>query len=490
MNAYKEHLPTFAGLCLGLALLTAAPSASANMYSGPLDKSEWAAGVNVPSYIDMFIAVPDNMPEKPPILVNIHSCGNSAGGQWSYDGFAPLRDAIDSVGYIMIIPQQTRNCWNVGAPESLTHDGGGDTGAIVQMVKYVIEKYNADPTRVYAMGGSGGGMAVQALMAVYPEVFKGGHARAGVPAGCWAEGYDDGQQWSGACAGGSVNKTPQEWGDYVRAINPSYTGPRPRLQINQGDQDETISFNNFQEAIDEWTNVLGLDATPTTTDNNYQGAEATYNRQFWADACGYNVLETWEALGKGHSMGYESVHILEFFGLDKVRDQDPWDEACGSIVTGSTGTGGTTSTDGGTSAGGATSTSGVTSTSAVTSTDGTSTGAGGSTAVGGTASTTTGAGTTSTSGGMSGTVAGTTGPTATATTGGSATGSATGTSGTLTATSAGGTATGPSSQTDSDSGCSCTAAGGRGLPAWWMLMLAGLGLALGWRRRSDGAHSA
>src|SRR5690606_3911526 len=218
-------------------------------------------------------------------------CDNSAGGQWSYDGFAPLREAMDSVGFIMILPQQSRNCWNVGAPESLTHDGGGDTGAIVQMVKYALEKYNGDPNRVYVMGGSGGGMTTQALLAVYPGVFKAGHARAGVPAGCWAEGYDDGQQWSGSCATGSVDKTAEEWGNYVRQINPSHTGPRPRIQLNHGNNDETINFNNFREAIEQWTNVLGLDATPTSTDSGFQGTAkpssgsppVTYDRQFWKD---------------------------------------------------------------------------------------------------------------------------------------------------------------------------------------------------------------
>src|SRR5687768_811785 len=96
-------------------VLMAAPVAHASTLSGPVNKAEWAT--DVPSYIDMFIALPDVMPEKPPILVNIHSCGNSAGGQWSYDGFAPLREAMDSVGFIMILPQQSRNCWNVGASE-------------------------------------------------------------------------------------------------------------------------------------------------------------------------------------------------------------------------------------------------------------------------------------------------------------------------------------------------------------------------------------
>lgn len=312
--------------------------AQAASMSGPVAKDEWTTSP-VPSYIDMFLGLPDTLPEKPPILVNIHSCGNNAGGQWSYDGFAPIRAAMDSVGFIMILPQQSRNCWNVGAPESLTHDGGGDTGAIVQMVKYALEKYNGDPTRVYVMGGSGGGMCTQALLAVYPEIFKAGHERAGVPAGCWAEGYNDGMQWSDACAGGSVNKTAQEWGDYVRAINPNFTGPRPRIQLNHGNADETINFNNFGEAIEQWTNVLGLDLTPTSTDMGFQGtakpstgAAVTYDRQFWKDECGFTVMEAWEALNQRHGMGYESEAILKWFGLDVKREQDPWDEACGGMV--------------------------------------------------------------------------------------------------------------------------------------------------------------
>lgn len=322
-------------------LLLAQVGHAASFSGNPVPKSEWTKS-EVPSYIDMYIALPDVMPEKPPILVNIHSCGNNAGGQWSYDGFAPLRAALDSVGFIMILPQQKRNCWNVGAPESLTHDGGGDTGAIVQMVQYALEKYHGDATRVYVMGGSGGGMCTQALLAVYPEIFKAGHERAGVAAGCWAEQYDDGQQWSTPCATGMVDKTPQAWGDYVRMINPAFTGPRPRIQLNHGNADETINFKNLGESIEQWGNVLELDETPTSTDMGFQGTAktstsgpVTYNRRFWKDACGYTVMEAWEAIGQKHGMGYESEAILKWFGLDEKRDQDPWDAACGGGAGGS-----------------------------------------------------------------------------------------------------------------------------------------------------------
>src|SRR5690606_1995498 len=122
-------------------------------------------------------------------------------------------------------------------------------------------------------------------------------------------------------------------------INPSHTGPRPRIQLNHGNNDETINFNNFREAIEQWTNVLGLDATPTSTDSGFQGTAkpssgsppVTYDRQFWKDDCGYTVLEAWEARNEKHGMGYEAEAILQWFGLDAVREQDPWDAACGGM---------------------------------------------------------------------------------------------------------------------------------------------------------------
>lgn len=338
-------------LPLSLLALTATSAAYAANYSGnAVAKSEWTNGVAVPDHVSMFMATPDVMPENPPIVVNIHACGGStANSQWSYEGFAPLRAALDSVGFIMILPSLpqdgSRNCFDSGSEGALTRGGNDDLSAIVQMVKYVIDTHNADPTRVYVLGGSGGGMATQALLGVYPDVFKAGHARAGAPAGCWGESFNEGQQWSDPCAGGSVNKTPQEWGDLVRSYYSDYTGSRPRVQINHGSADTTISFNNFQEGIDEWTNVLGLSAEPTSTEEGVVGAATfpnpnpngdpapyTYNIQTWNDECGYPVLEMWEALGNQHSMGYEAQHILEFFGLDQIREQDPWDEMCGDFV--------------------------------------------------------------------------------------------------------------------------------------------------------------
>jgi hypothetical protein len=171
---------------------------------------------------------------------------------------------------------------HVGSTKSLTHDGGGDTQAIAEMVKYTVTKYSANSNRVYATGDSSGGMMTEALLAVYPDIFKAGSSFAGVPAGCWSLGWTAASNWGGTCAGSgtpavsSVNETAVQWGDKVRAMDPGYSGHRPRAQLFHGDQDQYVAYTNLREGIKEWTNVLSLSTDPTSTDTGLTlGSPAT-----------------------------------------------------------------------------------------------------------------------------------------------------------------------------------------------------------------------
>lgn len=352
----NRHLnQAFATISVLLGLLAAVPAQGAT--ATEVSRSDWAGSVSLPSYVKMYIYLPKKLATKPPILVSAHSCGSSASGQ--LDNIPKSVAKADSNGFIIILPDNPgQNCWDVGSDKSLKHDGGGDTQAVAQMVKYAITKYGADTTRIYIMGGSSGAMMTQAMLAVYPDLFKAGHARAGVPAGCWAVDYDKGtsRQWSDPCAKGQVTHTAKEWGDIVRAMYPGYSGPRPRVQLVQGGSDTTISPKNMDESIKEWTNVLGLSTDPTSKDTGHKGDVSTYDRRFWSSSCNYTVLEAWVAPGQGHSMGYEETAMLTFFGLDAaVGGPDPEDAAClgdaGAPSTGGVGggTGGMTGAGGGTS---------------------------------------------------------------------------------------------------------------------------------------------
>jgi len=134
------------------AALLAAPAQAASLQ--PV--ANWGAS-GVPSYISMYIYVPDKLAASPPILVVAHFCGGSASAVFGQAQGGGIVAAADKYGFIMILPQTTNpassaKCWDVGSKQSLTHDGGGDTQAVAQMVKYAITTYRADADRVYATG--------------------------------------------------------------------------------------------------------------------------------------------------------------------------------------------------------------------------------------------------------------------------------------------------------------------------------------------------
>ncbi len=330
-------------IAMTYCLLVAGRAGAASLQPVP----SWGA-TGVPGYISMYIYVPDRPATKPPVVVCSHYCGGTASGVFGEASGGGIVAAADKYGFIMIFPQTSNNCWDVGSTKSLTHDGGGDTQAVAEMVKYTLTKYGANPNRVYAMGTSSGAMMTEALLAIYPDVFKGGAEFSGVPAGCWAKNYSPSNQWSGPCAGGMNTMTGAQWGDMVRAMYPGYSGYRPRVQLWHGTNDTTINYANQTEAIKEWTNVLGLSMNPTSTTmvslNNH-----TWTRQSWQSSCGVTVLDAWAEQNGPHGTdaNLNATYVIPFLGLDKSGDVDPEVTACGG--SGAVGTGGS---GGGTGAGG------------------------------------------------------------------------------------------------------------------------------------------
>jgi poly(hydroxyalkanoate) depolymerase family esterase len=286
--------------------------------------------------------------------------------------------AADKYGFIMIFPQTTNpatsaKCWDVGSKASLTHDGGGDTQAIAQMVKYEITKRSANANRVYIMGASSGAMLTEAMLAVYPDVFKAGSEFSGVPAGCWSSGWSAASNWGGTCANGSDIKTAQQWGDLVRGMYSGYSGYRPRVQLWHGTADGTIKYQNQLEGIKEWTNVLGLNTTPDSTDST---SVSGYKIEKWkSSTCGgFVMLEAHTQSNGGHTTPIDANSVISWFGLDKTGT-DPQVAACsgagGSPGTGgTTGAGGTTMGTGGAQTGGTSSSGGTHATTGGTSSTG------------------------------------------------------------------------------------------------------------------------
>jgi acetylxylan esterase len=264
-----------------------------------------------PSNLRMYLYVPDRVATRPAVLVAIHYCTGTGPALYSGTEFASLADRY---GFIVVYPSATRDgtCFDVSSPQALRRDGGSDPVGIVSMVRYVLQRNNADPNRVFVTGLSSGAMMTNVLLGDYPDLFKAGAAFAGVPFGCFAT--TDGSLWNSQCANGQVTKTPQQWGDLVRGAFPGYSGPRPRMQLWHGTADETLRYPNFGEEIKQWTNVLGVSQTPSLTDSPQSG----WTRTRYGGTGTMAPVEAISVQNGSHNIltSGMAARAIAFFGLD------------------------------------------------------------------------------------------------------------------------------------------------------------------------------
>ncbi|MEO3756569.1 PHB depolymerase family esterase [Streptomyces sp. B6B3] len=260
-----------------------------------------------PTNLRMHLYVPDSVAADPAILVGLHWCTGTGPDFFNGTQYAAL---ADQYGFVVVYPSASNaeRCWDVHSEEALTHDGGSDPQGIVSMVEYVERTYGGDPDRVFATGHSSGGMMTNVLLGSYPDVFRAGSASAGVPFGCFAGE----SSWNAECATGNIIRTPQEWGDLVRAAYPGYEGPRPPMQLWHGTEDDGLYFQNFEEEIKQWTDVHGVSQTPTTTEPDTPRDNWTRTRY------GSGQVEAIRAEGEPHNLPILAEEVVHFLGLDRT----------------------------------------------------------------------------------------------------------------------------------------------------------------------------
>ena len=307
-------------LAVGVATLTAAGFLMAAISVAPQAKAASLVQVtnfgSNPSNLQMYIYVPNNVQPNPPILLALHQCTGSGPGFFSGTAFASL---ADQYGFIVIYPSVTRSgsCWDVSSSQALTRNGGSDPVGLMSMITYTEQHYGGNPNQVYVTGASSGAMMTNVMLGDYPDVFKAGTAFMGVPFGCFFTGTVDG--WNSACANGQITNTAQAWGDMVRNADPGYTGPRPRMQLWHGTADQTLNYENLSQEILQWTNVLGVSSTPSSTTTPVSGwTETQYD-----NGSGTPEVEAFSIAGAGHVLpepgaGMEN-HAIGFFGLNTTH---------------------------------------------------------------------------------------------------------------------------------------------------------------------------
>jgi poly(hydroxyalkanoate) depolymerase family esterase len=244
-----------------------------------------------PGDLKMWMYVPQQVPDRRPLVVVLHGCGQTAAG---YDHGAGWSTLADRYGFALLLPEQQRTnnpngCFNWFQPGD-TQRGEGEAASIRQMIETMVREHAVDPLRVFVTGLSAGGAMTSVMLACYPEVFEAGAIVAGLPYGAAANVQQAFQAMS-QCP----QRSAKEWGDAAVHAYPGYRGPWPRVSIWHGGSDRVVVPNNAREIIKQWTYIHGLSPTPSRNDT-VDG----YPRELWLDGNGEEVIESYAIADMAH----------------------------------------------------------------------------------------------------------------------------------------------------------------------------------------------
>lgn len=289
---------TLVAACLG-ALAVSTPATAAGL------TQVTSFGSN-PGNLTMYAYAPANLPAGAPVVVAMHGCTQTASDYFANSGWQKYADLW---GFALVLPQtgssnNSLSCFSWFDSSKDTR-GKGEAASVVSMVSKAVSQYGADSRRVYVTGLSAGGGMTADLLADYPDVFAGGSVDSGLPAQCATT-----QAAASQCQYGSMNLTPAQWGDKVRASNPGYSGPWPRVAIWQGASDYTVYPVNATELRDQWTNVWGIGQTASSTQSLPGGTTlSVYN-----DSAGKPAVELYQISGMAHGLAVDPGSATEQCG--------------------------------------------------------------------------------------------------------------------------------------------------------------------------------
>jgi poly(hydroxyalkanoate) depolymerase family esterase len=353
MIRYRHHIAALVTINAGL------------LFAGVAHAGTWQNQAPFGATLQGDLYTPTTPASPPAILVVIHMCtGHSSTVHPWFQSYA------DQYGFYLIAPDAGKQCFDASASRD------GDKAAIVTMVNWVITNKQADKTRVFAAGMSSGGCMTNTLLAVYPDVFAGGSAMPGFPAGGWPKG----DITCTKCGSQPPNMTAQQWGDLARNVF-KWSGEYGCSQqwVGGGDQ---YNFNGWLPSVAaQFQNLSNLGAGTAGT-----GAPSGWTRTVYKDSAGNIRLET--NLGPTSQMhDLETVNpplygnVVTFLGLDKPTG------ACGLSTTSTGGGGSGSSSSSGASTSGSTGTMSTSGATGSETTGGTTSGGGSTSTHGGSTST-------------------------------------------------------------------------------------------------------
>jgi poly(hydroxyalkanoate) depolymerase family esterase len=243
-----------------------------------------------PGNLTMYKYVPAGLDPGAPLVVALHGCSQQASAYDVETGWVLLAERWR---FALLLPEQktgnnSSRCFNWFENADISR-GQGEALSIKQMVDRMKLDHGSDATRIYVTGLSAGGAFTAVMLAAYPDVFAAGAIVAGIPYRCGT-----GLTQAFSCMNPGSDFTPSAWGGRVRAAS-SHNGPWPRVSVWHGDADTTVRPANLTEAMEQWTDVHGIDQSA-----DLQESVAGAIRRVYRNGQGADLVETWSIPGMGH----------------------------------------------------------------------------------------------------------------------------------------------------------------------------------------------
>lgn len=272
-----------------------------------------------PGNLKMYVHVPLNPSSNKAmsLVVVLHGCSQNAGMIAKQTGWNLL---ADKYGFAVLYAQQKMsnnmgNCFCWYNPNDVDK-GKGENASITSMMDYMKQHYSIDSNRVYITGLSAGAAMAVSMMATHPASFKAGAIFAGAPfkaANKFITGMFAMEGW--------VLKSPEHWGDLVRAQNPEYKGSYPTMIVYQGKADVVVNKRNGYEIVKQWTNLQGISARPTQRIKRYAGKKFIEKNVF-QDAMQEDVVIYYKVRGLGHALLVDPGKCVQQGGKHKLYSAD------------------------------------------------------------------------------------------------------------------------------------------------------------------------
>jgi poly(hydroxyalkanoate) depolymerase family esterase len=244
-----------------------------------------------PGDIMMYKFIPSAVPkEKSPLVVVLHGCFQTAVNYDTISGWSYLAEQYD---FYLLYPQQKAgnnigSCWNWFDQEDSSKESG-ETLSIMNMIKKMKVDHLIDEKKIFVTGISSGGFMATQFLVNYPDIFAGAGINAGGPAKCAkdaTEGFSCMTGWE---------RTPKEWGNLARSVNPGYKGDYPIISIFHGTDDRDVALMSAYELIKQWTNLYGIDINPKKTEQ-FRG----HVHKIYYSKAGKPVIELYELKNMPH----------------------------------------------------------------------------------------------------------------------------------------------------------------------------------------------